>query len=75
VAVPLTRSTTLLASYIHKNDRELANRDANQIALGAACTVSRNAAYSPVRRVGSTFIDSGRRSASAAINVGMRHAF
>ena len=79
VAVPLTRSTTLLASYIHKNDRELANRDANQIALGAACTVSRRtdfyAAFSHIRRVGSAFIDSGRRSASAAINVGMRHAF
>jgi predicted porin len=79
VAVPLTRSTTLLASYIHKNDRELANRDANQIAVGAACMVSRRtdfyAAYSHIRRVGSTFIDSGNRTASAAINVGMRHAF
>lgn len=80
VAVPLSRSTTFLASYIHKNDRELANRDANQIAIGASYTVSRRtdfyAAYSHIKNINSaSYLDVGGRSASSAINVGMRHAF
>ena len=79
VAVPLTRTTTLLASYIRKNDRELANRDANQFAIGAACTVSRRtdfyAAYSRIKNINSAWLDSGSRSASSAVNIGMRHAF
>jgi len=79
VAVPMTRTTMFLASCIHKNDRELANRDANQLALGAAYTMSRRtdfyAAYSHIKRIGSSFADSGSRGASSAINVGMRHAF
>lgn len=79
VAVPVTRSTTLLASMIRKNDRELANRDANQIALGASYALSHGtdfyAAYSHIKQV-SGFIDAGVRSGgSSAINVGMRHAF
>lgn len=79
VAVPLTRTTTLLASFIRKNDRELANRDANQFAIGAACTVSRRtdfyAAYSRIKNINSAWLDSGSRTASSAINLGMRHAF
>lgn len=79
VAVPVSRRTTLLASLIHKNDRELANRDANQIALGAAYTLSRRtdfyAAYSHLKRVSNTYMDAGMRAANSAINVGMRHAF
>jgi predicted porin len=79
VAVPMTRTTTFLASYIHKNDRELANRDANQIAFGASYTMSRRtdfyAAYSHIKNIsGSSFSDAVNRSGSA-INVGMRHAF
>jgi predicted porin len=80
VAVPLTHSTTLLASYIHKNDRELANRDANQLAIGASYTMSRRtdfyAAWSHIRNINSaSYAESGLRNASSAINVGMRHAF
>jgi len=80
VAVPVTRSTTFLASYIHKNDRELANRDANQLAIGASYVLSRRtdfyAAYSHIRNINnSSYADAGLRSASSAINIGMRHAF
>ena len=79
VAVPMTRTTTLLASFIHKNDRELANRDANQLAIGAAYTMSRRtdfyAAVSHIKRISTTWMDAGSRGTSAAINVGMRHAF
>jgi predicted porin len=82
IAVPMTRSTTFLASYIHKNDRDLANRDANQFALGASYVVSRKtdfyAALSHTVNTNSTGILIGgaaRPSGSSAVNVGMRHAF
>lgn len=80
VAVPLTRTTTFLASFIHKNDREFANRDANQLAIGASYVVSRRldfyAAYSHIRNINNASYAIGNsRSASSAINVGMRHAF
>jgi predicted porin len=77
VAIPVTRTTTFLASFIHKNDRELANRDANQLAFGASYAMSRStdfyAAYSHIRQV-SGIVDTGSVSGSA-INIGMRHAF
>jgi predicted porin len=82
IAVPMTRSTTFLASFIHKNDRDLANRDANQFALGASYVVSRKtdfyAALSHTVNTNSTGILIGgaaRPSGSSAVNVGMRHAF
>lgn len=82
VAVPMTRSTTFLASFIHKNDRDLANRDANQFALGASYVVSRKtdfyAAVSHTVNTNSNGILIGgaaRSSGSSAVNVGMRHAF
>ncbi|RZA30852.1 MAG: porin, partial [Lysobacteraceae bacterium] len=50
VAVPVGHATTVLASFIRKNDRDPANRDARQIAVGATYAVSRRldfyAAYS-----------------------------
>ena len=80
VAVPLTRTTTFLASFIRKNDRELANRDANQLAFGTSYAASRRtdfyAAYSHIRHTGNaSYAMANIRSASSAINVGMRHAF
>jgi predicted porin len=82
VAVPLTRATTFLASFIHKNDRDLANRDANQFAVGASYVVSRKtdfyAALShTVTTNGNGVLIGGaaRPSGSSAVNVGMRHAF
>ncbi len=83
LAMPLTRQTTLLASFIRKNDRDPANRDADQLALGATYTLSRRtdfyAAWSHIQLrsgpgyMAGTPIASGK--GSSAINVGMRHSF
>jgi len=82
VAVPVTRSMTFLASVIHKNDRDPANRDANQLAVGASYVLSRKtdfyAALShTVTTNGAGILVGGaaRPAGSSAINVGMRHAF
>lgn len=83
VAVPCGRYTTLLASFIHKNDRDLANRDANQLAFGATYIVSRQtdfyAAWSRIQNTNGAGYGiasiSGRASGSSALNIGMRHAF
>ncbi|MEN3276344.1 MAG: hypothetical protein V7631_2134 [Massilia sp.] len=83
MAVPLTQGTTFLASYIAKDDRDLANQDANQFAIGASHAVSRRtdfyAAYSHIRnRNGAGYTvgnASSRGSGNSAFNVGMRHAF
>jgi predicted porin len=82
VAVPITRATTFLASFIHKNDRDLANRDANQFAVGASYVVSRKtdfyAALShTINTNGNGVLIGGAAhpSGSSAVNVGMRHAF
>ncbi|MCD2519670.1 porin [Massilia sp. G4R7] len=78
VAVPVTRATTLLASYIRKNDRDPANRDARQMAVGATYAVSRRldfyAAYSHIQHTGG-LRDIGSRGSGSAVNVGMRRAF
>jgi predicted porin len=83
VAVPWGRSTTLLASFIHKNDRDLANRDANEFALGASYTVTRRtdfyAAYSYIQNLSvagtpRTAYDA-RGHSTSALSFGMRHAF
>ncbi|MET0983434.1 MAG: porin, partial [Telluria sp.] len=83
MAVPVAQRTTFLASYISKDDRDLANQDANQFAVGASHAVSRRtdfyAAYSHIRnRNGARYTvgnASSQGSGNAAFNVGMRHAF
>jgi predicted porin len=82
VAVP-RGATTYLASFIRKNDRDLANRDADQLAFGATYAMSRRtdfyAAYSHTRNrsglhsLPGTALDAGANW--SAINIGMRHAF
>jgi predicted porin len=83
VAVPVGRSTTFLASFIHKNDRDRANRDSNEFALGASYTVTRRtdfyAAYSYIQNLSiagmpRTAADA-RGHTSSALSFGMRHAF
>jgi predicted porin len=82
LAVPFG-NTTMLASYIRKNDRDLANRDADQVALGATYAVSRRtdfyAAYSRItNRNGAGYTVGNASSAgrgNSALNMGMRHAF
>jgi predicted porin len=83
VAVPVGRSTTFLASFIHRNDRDRANRDANELAIGASYTLTRRtdfyAAYSYIRNLsiaGMPLSSSDARGhASSALSIGMRHAF
>ena len=82
LALPLG-ATTLLASYIRKDDRDPANRDANQVAVGATYAVSQRtdfyAAYSRITNRNGAGYTVGNASApgsgSAALNIGMRHAF
>ncbi|KQQ89303.1 hypothetical protein ASF77_09870 [Massilia sp. Leaf139] len=81
LAVPLGQGTTLLASYICKDDRDLANQDATQVAFGASHAVSRRtdfyAAYSRIQnRNGAGYtVGSRRGDGNSAINIGMRRAF
>lgn len=82
VALPMTRTTTFLASFIHKNDRDLANRDARQFAIGASYVVSRKTDfYAALSRTVTTngngvlIGEASRLNGSSAVNVGMRHAF
>lgn len=78
VAVPLSRRTTLLASYIRRNDRDLADQDARQIALGATYALNRKldfyAAYSHIQYLDGTPL-AGSAGSGGAINVGMRRGF
>lgn len=83
VAVPLGGATTLLASYIRKDDRGVADRDANQMAIGASYAFSRRtdvyAAFSKIQNRNGAAYTAGnatsRGNGDRAINVGFRHAF
>jgi predicted porin len=83
LAVPLGGATTLLASHIRKNDRDLANRDADQVAVGATYAMSRRtdcyAAWSRISNRNGAGYTVGHASSpghgSSAFNIGMRHAF
>ncbi len=78
VAVPLGHATTLLASFIRKNDRDPANRDARQVAVGASYAVSRRmdfyAACSRIQHLNGTPVGA-RAGNGLAVNVGMRRSF
>jgi predicted porin len=82
IAVPAGRHTTLLASFVRKNDRDFSDRDADQFAFGGTYTVSRTtdfyAAYSHIRMRNSIDTPLGRQGAGSgfsAVNVGMRRSF
>jgi predicted porin len=83
LAVPVGRATTLLASFIRKNDRDLANQDAKQLAVGATYAASRRmdfyAAWSHIKNDNGADYTVGNAGAPAkgtsALNLGMRHAF
>lgn len=74
---------TLLASYIHKDDRSLLNQDANQVALGVTYAVSRHtgfyAAYAKIfNKNGGNYTignETDRGRGNSAVNVGVRHSF
>ena len=81
LAMPLSRQSTLLTSFIRKNDRDVANLDAHQFAFGATYAQSRRtdfyAAYSltQMRHGGALLGDLTGAHLSSALNFGMRHAF
>ncbi|WP_229262858.1 porin [Duganella radicis] len=74
VSVPMG-ATTFLASYIHRDDRGLADHDANQFALGASYAFSRRT------KVFTSFTTIQNRSVRTgggndrAVNFGLKHAF
>ncbi len=73
-------ATTFLASFVRKNDRDPANRDADQFAFGATYSISHStdfyAAYSHTQfRKGMVGIPVDNAKGSSALNIGMRHAF
>lgn len=82
VAVPMG-ATTLLASYIRKDDRGLADLDASQIAIGASYAFSKRtnmyAALAKIQnRNGAAYAvgnASNRGNGDRAINIGLRHSF
>lgn len=81
LAMPISRQTTLLTSFIRKNDRDLAKRDADQFAFGATYVQSRRtdfyASYSitQMRNGGAILGGVADLRSSSALNLGMRHAF
>ncbi|MDR6584927.1 porin [Herbaspirillum sp. BH-1] len=83
VTVPFGVQHTVLASYIHKNDKTARNQDANQVALGYRYSMSKRtdlyAMYAHISNkngapytVGSS-IETG--SGNSAWNFGIRHTF
>ncbi|MCU6500072.1 porin [Rugamonas sp. A1-17] len=82
VAVPMG-ATTFLASYIHKDDRSGAHRDANQLAVGVSYALSRRTelygAFARIQnRNGAGYTvgnATGAGHGDRAINIGLRHAF
>jgi predicted porin len=83
MAMPYGRQTTLLATFVRKDDRDLANRDADQMALGATYKTSRRTDFyvaytlTKIRHDGSELAGIPTLTAgnSSALNLGMRHAF
>jgi predicted porin len=81
LAMPMGK-TTLLTSFVRKNDRNLANRDVDQLAFGGTYATSRRTdfytALSLIRpRNGAAALGGASLASSkgSALNVGMRHAF
>jgi predicted porin len=82
VAVPMG-ATTFLASFIHKDDRSLADRDANQLAVGVSYAFSKRtegyASFAKIQNRNGAGYTVGNATSSGrgdrAVNVGMRHSF
>ena len=73
----------LLASYVRKDDRDLANRDASQVAVGLTYSLSKRsdfyASYAKIHNKNGARYTVGNASDSgrgdAAFNMGFRHGF
>ncbi|SFU28955.1 porin [Pseudoduganella namucuonensis] len=80
---PIGAAGTLIASYIRKDDNEVANRDANQWALGYSHALSKRTssyvAYAKIKnKRGASYTvgnNSEAGSGDKAFNVGVKHMF
>jgi predicted porin len=82
IAVP-RGAATFMVSYIHKNDRTLANQDADQVAAGMTYALSKRtslyAAYARIKNKNGAGYTVGnatdRGRGNSGINLGLRHSF
>jgi len=80
--VPLGQGT-MMASYIHVNDKDVANADANQFAIGYSYALSKRtstyASYAKISNKNNAGFTVGNNSNAGtgdkAFNVGVRHSF
>jgi predicted porin len=76
-------ATTFMASYIRKDDRDPANRDANQVAVGMTYALSRRtdfyASFAKIQNRNGAGYTVGNATEAGhgdrAVNIGLRHAF
>lgn len=81
--VPLGAAGTFMASYIHVNDKDVTNADANQFALGYSYALSKRtstyASYAKISNKNNAGYTVGNNSnvgtGDKAFNVGVRHSF
>ncbi|MES2263335.1 MAG: porin [Pseudomonadota bacterium] len=82
ISIPMGAATWMV-SYIHKDDRTLANQDANQVAAGVTYSLSkRTSVYGAIAKIhnrnGAGYTvgnaSNGGRG-NGAINIGLRHSF
>jgi len=83
VTAPVGTAGTLMASYIDKNDKEFANRDASQWAIGYNYALSKRTstyvAYAKIKNKNGAGYTVGNNSEAGtgdkAFNVGVKHSF
>ena len=81
--VPVGPAGTVMASYIHVNDKDATNADANQFALGYSYALSKRtstyASYAKISNKNNAGYTVGNNSnvgtGDKAFNVGVRHSF
>jgi predicted porin len=80
---PVSASGTVIASFIRKNDKEVANRDADQWAIGYNYALSKRTstyvAYAKIKNKNNAGYTVGNNteagSGDKAFNLGLRHSF
>jgi predicted porin len=81
--VPVGQAGTVMASYIRKNDKDVANRDADQWAVGYSYALSKRTstyvAYAKIKNKNGASYTVGNNSESGtgdkAFNLGLKHSF
>lgn len=82
-SIPAGGNGTVLASYIHKDDRNAANRDADQYAAGYSYALSKRTSayfmYAKIRNKNGASYTVGNNnevgSGDSAYNIGLHHSF